>query len=54
MRIAVIDSGIDPTHPRLKDCKISGISIIARNKTYVLGDDFNRPVNSKKVKTKGI
>jgi hypothetical protein len=35
MRIAVIDSGIDPTHPRLKDCKISGISIIARNKTYV-------------------
>lgn len=32
MRIAIIDSGIDYSHRRLKNCKISGISI-SRNKS---------------------
>jgi len=41
MRIAIIDSGIDKTHKRLKKCYIEGISILRNNKDYYVETDYH-------------
>ena len=44
MKIAIVDSGIDKQHKRLKNCKISGVFIDFRHKEgeqYELNESFN-------------
>jgi subtilisin family serine protease len=42
MKIAVIDSGVCVDHPRLKDCKLSGIGIrVAEGGSVGVVNDFN-------------
>ncbi len=41
MKIAIIDSGIEKTHNRFKDCLLSGLSFKFENSNITIGSDYN-------------
>jgi uncharacterized NAD-dependent epimerase/dehydratase family protein len=40
MKIAIIDSGIEVSHKRLKNCKISGVAINEVNNKFIISNEF--------------
>ncbi len=41
MKIAIIDSGVDKNHKRLKNCRIQGMSIVRNSSGFKESDDFS-------------